>query len=85
MSSTRARSSWTSTPAAVRRRRKRPAPTPRRPLRERKEKAKEYWEKARTITPGTRDEESGISACQLGGSTQFMMKEQCLARGGVPK
>jgi hypothetical protein len=36
--------------------------------------------KTRTFTPGQVSE--GIVACKLGGSTQFMTRENCAARGG---
>lgn len=34
----------------------------------------------KTFTPGSMSE--GIVACKLGGSTQFMTRENCAARGG---
>ncbi|HEY8120766.1 MAG TPA: hypothetical protein VII78_05565 [Myxococcota bacterium] len=36
--------------------------------------------KTRTFTPGQVSE--GIVGCKLGGSTQFMTRENCAARGG---
>ena len=52
-------------------------------LAEKKQRSKEYWATARTITPGTRDE--SIASCRIGGSVQFMKRDACLARGGTPK
>ena len=48
-----------------------------------KERAKDYWDTAKTIAPGTMSE--GIAKCLLDGSVQFMSQDDCLARGGKPQ
>lgn len=46
------------------------------------EKSREWWNEAKSFAPTGL--ESGIVGCRLGGSTQFMSKDDCLARGGAP-
>jgi len=42
-----------------------------------------WWETARTIGPELRD--GTITGCALGGRTEFMRRDNCLARGGRPE
>lgn len=42
-----------------------------------------WWETARTIGPELQDET--ITSCALGGRTEFMRRDNCLARGGRPQ
>jgi hypothetical protein len=42
-----------------------------------------WWETARTIGPELRDET--ITRCALDGRTEFMRRDNCLARGGRPQ
>ena len=42
-----------------------------------------WWETARTIGPELEDET--ITTCALGGRTEFMRRDNCLARGGRPQ
>ncbi len=42
-----------------------------------------WWETARTIGPELQDET--ITTCALDGRTEFMRRDNCLARGGRPK
>lgn len=45
--------------------------------------AKSWWQTARTL--GSEESEAGIARCDLSGRTEFMLRDDCLARGGVPK
>ena len=45
--------------------------------------AKSWWQTARTL--GSEESEAGISRCELSGRTEFMLRDDCLARGGAPK
>ena len=44
---------------------------------------KSWWETARSLTSEESDE--GITRCELAGRAEFMLRDDCLARGGVPK
>jgi hypothetical protein len=44
---------------------------------------KSWWETARSLSSEESDE--GISRCELAGRAEFMLRDDCLARGGVPK
>jgi hypothetical protein len=44
---------------------------------------KSWWESARSLT--SEDSDAGITRCELGGRTEFMLRDDCLARGGVAK
>jgi hypothetical protein len=54
-----------------------PAPNPAAP------NAKGWWQTARTL--GSEQSDEGITRCELSGRTEFMLRDDCLARGGVPK
>lgn len=41
---------------------------------------KEWWGKSHSLDP--QDIDSSIVRCKLGGSSQFMGRDECLARGG---
>jgi len=43
----------------------------------------EWWKKTRSLTSGELGE--GLVRCELGGTTQFMHRPNCLARGGTPR
>lgn len=43
----------------------------------------EWWKKTRTLTSGELGD--GLVRCELGGTTQFMHRPDCLARGGTPR
>jgi hypothetical protein len=45
--------------------------------------AKSWWQTARSL--GSEESEAGISRCELSGRTEFMLRDDCLARGGSPK
>jgi len=45
--------------------------------------AKGWWQTARTL--GSEQSEEGITRCELAGRTEFMLRDDCLARGGAPK
>ena len=45
--------------------------------------AKSWWQTARTL--GSEESQEGISRCELSGRTEFMLRDDCLARGGAPK
>lgn len=45
--------------------------------------AKSWWQTARTL--GSEESEAGIARCDLSGRSEFMLRDDCLARGGVPK
>jgi hypothetical protein len=42
-----------------------------------------WWQTARTL--GSEQKNEDIIACQVGGRTEFMMRDNCLARGGTPE
>jgi hypothetical protein len=42
-----------------------------------------WWAKARTLGSEPGNEE--IAGCQLGGRLEFMLRDDCLARGGTPQ
>lgn len=44
---------------------------------------KSWWETARSLT--SEESSEGISRCELAGRAEFMLRDDCLARGGVPK
>jgi hypothetical protein len=44
---------------------------------------KSWWETARSLTSEESDE--AITRCEVAGRTEFMLRDDCLARGGVPK
>jgi hypothetical protein len=44
---------------------------------------KSWWETARSLTSEESDE--AITRCELAGHAEFMLRDDCLARGGVPK
>ena len=46
------------------------------------EQSKQWWDSATSLAPA--EVESGIVSCRLREGTQFMAKEDCLARGGTP-
>jgi len=43
---------------------------------------KKWWGEARSLDP--QDMDSSIVRCKLGGTSQFMGRDDCLARGGTP-
>lgn len=45
--------------------------------------AKSWWETARSLT--SEDSVSDIVGCAVSGRTEFMTREDCLARGGAPQ
>lgn len=45
--------------------------------------AKGWWQTARTL--GSDESDAGITRCELSGRSEFMLRDDCLARGGVPK
>jgi len=44
---------------------------------------KEWWAKATTL--GSEEMSGDIAGCRLGGRVEFMLRDDCLARGGVPE
>lgn len=44
---------------------------------------KSWWETARSLT--SEDSESDIVGCAVSGRTEFMTRDDCLARGGAPQ
>lgn len=42
-----------------------------------------WWETARTL--GSEPMDESIAGCQLGGRIEFMLRDDCLARGGQPQ
>jgi hypothetical protein len=46
------------------------------------QRARAWWDKARTITPGSDDAKSDIVSCKLGGATRFMSQIDCQNSGG---
>lgn len=42
-----------------------------------------WWETARTL--GSDPKNEAIAGCQLGGRVEFMLRDDCLARGGQPQ
>jgi hypothetical protein len=44
---------------------------------------KEWWAKATTL--GSEEMSGDIAGCNIGGRTEFMLRDDCLARGGVPE
>jgi len=44
---------------------------------------KSWWETARSLTSEESDE--SITRCELAGRAEFMLRDDCLSRGGVPK
>lgn len=47
------------------------------------EQSKEWWGKATSLSP--KAVSPGIARCQISGGTQYMSKDDCLARGGRPQ
>jgi len=45
--------------------------------------AKSWWQTARTL--GSEESDEGITRCELSSRVEFMLRDDCLARGGVPK
>lgn len=45
------------------------------------EQSKEWWNRATSLAPA--ETESSVVRCRLPGQTQFMDRDDCLARGGV--
>ena len=43
----------------------------------------DWWKKTRSLTSGEISDE--FVKCELGGTTQFMRRPNCLARGGTPR
>jgi hypothetical protein len=43
----------------------------------------QWWKKTRSLTSGQIGD--GLVRCDLGGTTQFMHRPNCLARGGTPR
>jgi hypothetical protein len=46
------------------------------------EQTKEWWKRASSLAPT--ELEASIVSCRLSGGTQFMSRDDCLARGGTP-
>ncbi len=46
------------------------------------EQTKEWWKRASSLAPS--ELEASIVSCRLSGGTQFMSRDDCLARGGAP-
>lgn len=46
------------------------------------EQQKKWWAEARSLDP--KDIDDSIVRCKLGGKSQFMGRNECLARGGKP-
>jgi hypothetical protein len=44
---------------------------------------KTWWETARSLTSEESDE--AIARCELAGRAEFMLRDDCLARGGTPQ
>lgn len=44
---------------------------------------KEWWAKATTL--GSEESNPEIAGCTLGGRLEFMLRDDCLARGGTPQ
>lgn len=44
---------------------------------------KNWWATAHSLT--SEESGEGISRCELAGRAEFMLRDDCLARGGVPK
>jgi hypothetical protein len=44
---------------------------------------KEWWAKATTL--GSEESNPEIAGCKLAGRTEFMLRDDCLARGGTPE
>lgn len=42
-----------------------------------------WWETARTL--GSDPKNESIAGCQLGGRIEYMLRDDCLARGGQPQ
>ena len=42
-----------------------------------------WWETAKTL--GSEPMDESIAGCQLGGRVEFMLRDDCLARGGSPQ
>jgi hypothetical protein len=47
------------------------------------ERSKEWWRRATSLAPNEMD--ASIVNCRIGQSAQFMSKDDCLSRGGVPQ
>lgn len=45
--------------------------------------AKSWWQTARTL--GSDESDAEITRCELSGRSEFMLRDDCLARGGHPK
>jgi hypothetical protein len=43
----------------------------------------DWWKKSRSVTSS--EAKSDLVRCGLGGTTQFMRRPDCLARGGTPR
>jgi hypothetical protein len=43
----------------------------------------QYWQKARTL--GSEPKNESIVGCSLDGRVEYMMRDDCLARGGEPR
>lgn len=46
------------------------------------ERSQQWWDRATSLSSESVD--TSITQCALGGSTQFMSRDDCLARGGRP-
>ena len=44
---------------------------------------KSWWQTARTLSSD--DSDAGITRCELAGRSEFMLRDDCVARGGHPK
>ena len=47
------------------------------------ERSQQWWDRATSLSSESVD--SKIAQCTLGGRTQFMSRDDCLARGGQPR
>ena len=47
------------------------------------QQSKEWWNEATSLSPTAVD--SSIVSCRIQGENQFMSKDDCLVRGGVPQ
>jgi len=43
---------------------------------------KKWWKKKREPAPPKRDPDDGVVRCQIGRTTQFLRKSDCMLRGG---
>jgi hypothetical protein len=53
-------------------------------LQERKAEAQKWWDSATTVTSRADSSDNPMVHCRTGGSTLFMRRADCLARGGQP-